>query len=91
MIDKLTALVIATAIVVIGAAMYRLGYANGENDGTVKADAQWTSAVVSRHCAYLVKQDGEESYLEWRILPKVRKVPVIHRDKHGNEIDKGGM
>lgn len=87
---KLLGLTVAACVILIAAKLYALGYAKGLHDGSMTTEKRYMEQVLSLHLGYLVKQEGRESFIEYRYVPKVRRCPVIHRDAEGNEIDKGG-
>lgn len=74
-------LAVLVALVCFCIFSYRLG----RNKGMMESDKYWTEAILSRHLGYLVHEDGKESYIELRYVPKVRKVPIIFRNDKGEE------
>ena len=87
---KLYGLAWAFVAILAGVSIYQRGYNDGRRRADIEAEKYWIEAILTRHLGYLVKQDGRESFIEFRHVPKVRRCPVIHRDANGNEIDKGG-
>lgn len=67
---------------------YRHGRNAGFKEANVQADKYWMEAILSRHLAYLVKPKNGESYVRFRYVPKVRKVPVIILDENGREVNR---